>query len=99
MAMDSDGMLSMLFATSSDGEEGNMPGSAQPSSWEWAPLLDTIGLRKSTEDSYWPVTVYDGKLVCIPLKGGVQYPDAGRRPITATIGMKMPFARSTLAKT
>ena len=90
MAMDSDGMLSMLVATSMI--------DAEPNSWDWAPVLDTIGLRKSADDNYWPITVYDGKLVCIPLKGGIEYPDAGRRPITATLGMKMPLARSMLAK-
>lgn len=94
MAMDSDGMLSMLQATSLPSDDGG----GEPASWEWSPLLDTVGLRKSSEDSFWPITVFDGKLVCIPLKGGIKYPDATRRPITATIGMKMPLARSTLAK-
>lgn len=99
MAMDSDGMLSMLLATSIDGiAEDDTPGLSETISWEWAPLLDTVGLRKSSDDTFWPVMVYDGKLVCIPLKGGTQYPDAGRRPVTTTLSMRMPLARSTIAK-
>lgn len=97
MTMDSDGMLSMLLATSLPSDE-NGDSQVQPTSWEWSPLLDTVGLRKSSEDNFWPITVFEGKLVCIPLKGGKQFPDAARRPTTAVIGMKMPFARSTLAK-
>lgn len=93
MAMDSDGMLSMLYATSMNGNAGDQDMPA-PTSWEWAPLLDTIGLRKSTDDSFWPVTVYEGKLVCVPLKGGTQYPEAARRPVTSTIGLKMPLAKT-----
>ena len=94
MAMDSDGMLSMLIATCVEENDD-----ALPTSWEWSPFLDTVGLRKSSDDRFWPITVFDGKLVCIPLKGGTEHPDATRRPIASTIGMKIPLARSTLAKT
>lgn len=100
MAMDSDGMISILAATSlatAEPEESN-DSYLQSNSWEWMPLLDTVGLRKSSEDSFWPITVFDGKLVCIPLKGGKQFPDAVRRPTTATIGMRMPLARSSVGK-
>jgi chromosome transmission fidelity protein 4 len=90
VAMDSDGMLSML--ASSGVEEGSVN-----TSWEWVPALDTVGLRKSFDDSYWPVTVYDGKLVCVPLKGGVKHPDAARRPVTTTLGLRLPLARGTLS--
>jgi chromosome transmission fidelity protein 4 len=90
MVMDTDGMLSMLIPTSADFE--NLP------NFEWAPVLDTVGMRKSADDQFWPVTVYDGKLVCVPLKGGNQYPDAARRPVTATLGMRMPLARSSVIK-
>jgi chromosome transmission fidelity protein 4 len=90
LAMDSDGMVSMLVATS--GEDDSVP------SWEWAPMLDTVGLRKSKDDSHWPVTVYDGKLICIPLKGGNAYPDAARRPVTTTLGLRMPLAKSVIPK-
>ena len=86
IAMDSEGMVSMLVCTDAE------------SSWEWIPLLDTLGLRKSTEDCFWPVTVYDGKLVCIPLKGGAKHPDASKRPITTMLQFKLPLARGTFAK-
>jgi chromosome transmission fidelity protein 4 len=88
MAMDTDGMMSMLVATDASSDN----------SFEWAPVLDTVGMRKSADDQFWPVTVYDGKLVCVPLKGGNNYPDAARRPVTATLGMRLPLARSSIAK-
>lgn len=86
MAMDSDGMLSMLVPA---GSEDN---------WEWSPVLDTVGLRKSSDDQFWPITVQDGKLVCVPLKGGNAYPDASRRPVTSTLGLRMPLARASISK-
>lgn len=94
LVMDSEGMISMLVksdtseAPDSDSNKGE---------WVWMPVLDTLGLRKSSDDSYWPVTVYDGKLICIPLKGKVKYPDATRRPVTANLSLKLPLARSPLA--
>jgi len=81
MAMDSEGMLSMLSQ-------------AGTASWEWVPVLDTIGLRKSMDDQFWPITVFDGKMVCVPLKGGNTYPDAARRPVTSTLGLRLPLAGS-----
>jgi chromosome transmission fidelity protein 4 len=87
LAMDSEGMLSMLVSTDALGDS---------TKWEWMPMLDTLGLRKSSDDSYWPVTVYDGKLVCVPLKGGTKHPDATRRPVTTALGMRLPLARGTL---
>jgi chromosome transmission fidelity protein 4 len=99
MTLDSDGMLSMLVATSLPADDDGAEAAAPPISWEWAPVLDTVGFRKSAEDSFWAITCEDGKLVCIPLKGGKQYPDAsGRRPVAATLKMKMPLARSAVAK-
>ena len=98
VAMDSDGMISMLIATSimENGANDCADSLVQPASWEWAPMLDTIGLRKSSDDSFWPVAVYNGKLVCVPLKGGIQYPDAARQPVTSALDFKMPFAKSTI---
>jgi len=87
MAMDSDGMLSMLVSC---GPEG--------SNWGWSPVLDTVGLRKSVDDQYWPVTIYDGKLVCVPLKGGNTYPDATRRPVTTTLSLRLPLAKSSIPR-
>lgn len=92
MAMDSDGMVSMLVCSSS------AAGQEFPPSWEWMPMLDTVGLRKSSEDNFWPVTVYDGKLVCVPLKGGTQHPNAARRPVTTALNLRLPLARGTVTK-
>lgn len=86
-AMDSDGMVSMLVAA------GDYAGTGIPL-WEWAPVLDTVGLRKSKDDSHWPIAVVNGKLVSIPLKGGKKYPDASRRPVSTTLGFRMPISRS-----
>ncbi|KAL7551959.1 LOW QUALITY PROTEIN: hypothetical protein ACHAWF_015169, partial [Thalassiosira exigua] len=81
-AMDSDGTLSMLAR----GGGGSRSG--------WMPLLDTTGLRKVASDAFWPVEVYGGKLVCVPLRGGKEYPDASRRPVTTTLNLRMPLATS-----
>ncbi len=91
LAFDSTGMLSMLVCCGTS--------SSASHSWQWMPILDTVGLRKSSDDSHWPITAVDGKLVCVPLKGGTKYPDASRRPVTAVLGFRMPLAQSTLTKT
>lgn len=87
--MDSDGMISMLFPT---GGWKNV----ENTFWEWIPALDTVGFRKSRDDNHWPITVYNGKLICVPLKGGMLYPDANRRPVTSTISLRIPLARSVV---
>jgi hypothetical protein len=91
IVMDSDGMLSMLGGMTLNDD-------AAQYSWEWFPMLDTVGLRKSADDKFWPITVQDGKLVSVPLKGGNEHPDASRRPVTSTLGFRMPLARGTLDK-
>eukprot|EP00536_Pseudo-nitzschia_multiseries_P001771 jgi/Psemu1/283259/fgenesh1_pg.22_\ len=93
MVMDTDGMLSMLITAGQDADTESLS-----LHWEWTPVLDTVGLRKSTDDRHWPVTVHDGKLVCIPLKGGNTYPDATRRPVTSMLGLRLPLAKSILSK-
>lgn len=96
MAMDSDGMLSMLASTGcADDPEVD----AKSSRWEWMPMLDTVGLRKSVDDNFWPITAHDGKLVCVPLKGGTRHPDATRRPVTTSLNFRLPLARGPLAQT
>ena len=90
MVMDSDGMLSMLASETCINTVGG--------GWEWSPMLDTVGLRKSNDDSFWPVTCMDGKLVCVPLKGGNEHPDAVRRPVTTALGFRLPLARGALGK-
>jgi chromosome transmission fidelity protein 4 len=95
MAMDSDGMLSMLASTGSAAAELD----SKTSHWEWMPVLDSVGLRKTAEDNFWPITVYDGKLVCVPLKGGTRHPDATRRPVTTSLSVRLPLARGPLIRT
>ena len=93
--MDSDGMLSMLARYPSN--NNNAP-SSSTNNGNWMPLLDTVGLKKSTHDTYWPVEVHGGKLVCVLLRGGKEYPDAGRRPVTTTLNLRIPLATSLTAK-
>lgn len=92
LAFDTSGMLSMLVSRT-----GDLP--SNTGSWEWVPVLDTVGLRKSSDDSHWPITAIDGKLVCVPLKGGVRYPEATRRPVTAALGFRLPMAKGDLPTT
>jgi len=96
LVMDSDGMVSILVGMESPNVNQGMPVILSSYTWEWSPLLDTIGLRKSVDDSFWPVTSQDGKLVCVPLKGGIDHPDASRRPVTTTLSFRMPLARGLL---
>lgn len=91
MIMDTDGMLSMLASV----EKSDAQNDSKMFTWSWSPILDTVGLRKSLEDSFWPVTAQDGKLICVPLKGGNEHPDAARRPVTTALSMRMPFAYSS----
>ena len=82
--MDEDGVASMLIASIIE--------SVMQTTYRWVPMLDTMGLKKSREDSFWPVTIQDGKLICVPLKG-VKHPDAARRPLTTAFPLRMPLAR------
>jgi len=85
--MNDDGMFSMLMANQTEGKTDDHP------SFSWVPMLDTVGLRKSREDSFWPVSVLNGKLICVPLKG-ISFPDPVRRPVTAALNLRMPLSRS-----
>lgn len=82
--MDEDGMLSMLVASKIDRSVGM--------TYRWTPILDTLGLKKSREDEFWPVHVQEGKLICVPLKG-VKHPDPARRPLPTSYPLRMPLAR------
>jgi chromosome transmission fidelity protein 4 len=89
--MDDDGMVSLLMTMKPD-DSGDIYSSS------WVPMLDTIGLRKSREDSFWPVSVQNGKLVCVPLKG-VPHPNPIRRPLTTSLQLRIPLARDGKDKT
>lgn len=84
--MDEEGMLSMLVATKMDGAIGT--------TYRWAPVLDTLGLKKSREDEFWPVSIQGGKMICVPLKG-IKYPDPSRRPVTASFSLRVPLAKAS----
>jgi hypothetical protein len=83
--MDSDGMLSMLARPAPTEQPSINIGN-------WVPMLDTMGLKKLMSDIYWPVEVHGGKLVCVLLRGGREYPDAARRPVTTTLSLRIPLA-------
>jgi hypothetical protein len=87
--MDSEGMFSML---------ARYPSSSNSSNGNWMPLLDTVGHKKSTSDTYWPVEIHGGKLVCVLLRGGKEYPDAARRPVTTSLSLRIPMATSLTVK-
>lgn len=87
--MDEDGMLSMLAVSKIDG--------VVESSYKWIPVLDTLGLKKSPEDEFWPVAIQEGKFICVPLKG-VKHPDPVRRPLTTSFPLRMPLARGTTGR-
>ena len=89
---DGEGMLSMLVRQESDPGSSHSPVSSSEGGWAWSPVLDTFGHHKSREDTFWPVSVEDGRLVCVLLKGGVSHPDPSRRPVTTSLGLRMPLA-------
>jgi chromosome transmission fidelity protein 4 len=85
---DSEGMVSMLSCHDLDTR----------SSWLWTPILDTTIYQKSSEDVFWPVSVENGKLTTLHLKGGDKHPDPVRRPITIFLDLHMPLVGSMLDK-
>lgn len=87
VTIDTNGLVSMMVCATNFRRIGSAP-----VCWEWVPMLDMFGLKKSSDDSFWPISVFDGKVVCVPLKGGSAYPDATRRPVTTTLGFRMPLA-------
>lgn len=84
--MDDDGMLSMLMAMKPNED------ASDKSSLSWVPMLDSMGYRKSKKDSFWPVSVQNGKLICVPLNDSL-YPNPARRPLTSSLQLRMPLAR------
>ncbi len=81
---DSEGMLSMLSCHDPDHD----------SNWLWMPILDTNHHKKGWDDVFWPVSVENGKLTAIHLRGGDQYPDPIRRPITICLDVNLPLVGS-----
>lgn len=94
VTIDSGGVVSMMVcATNLPSQTANVS-----ATWEWVPMLDMFGLKKSSDDSFWPISVFDGKIICVPLKGSTKYPDATRRPVTTTLGFRMPLAGGNSVK-
>ena len=81
--MDSGGMVSMLSLPSQ---------SSSSRVGAWMPVLDTAGHRRTSTDSHWPVELHGARFVCVLLRGGRTYPDAGRRPVTTSLGLRLPMA-------
>ena len=81
--MDSAGMVSMLSLPSQ---------SSSSRVGAWMPVLDTAGHRRTSTDSHWPVELHGARFVCVLLRGGRTYPDAGRRPVTTSLGLRLPMA-------
>ena len=86
ISMDGEGLVAMLADVSSPSADSSQ------AQWEWIPMLDTMIHKKSVDDTFWPISAFDGKLVCVPLKGGTKFPDASRRPVTTTLSFRMPLA-------
>ncbi|GMH92124.1 hypothetical protein TL16_g12254 [Triparma laevis f. inornata] len=62
---------------------------------DWSPVLDTLPLRKSREDSMWPVSVQSNKFVAVLLKGGNEHPEVLQRPIPSNFTLRVPVARTS----
>lgn len=95
--LDDSGMLSMLIYDGMDDYTSQNLSSlhlGMGGSWTWLPLLDLFGLQKSSKDCFCPISILNGKLLCAPLKGGVMYPDASRRPVTAMLSLRTPLAKA-----
>lgn len=67
---------------------------AQGSGGIWSPVLDTVPLRKSREDSFWPIAVTASKFVAVLLKGGHEHPEVMQRPIPTNLQLRLPVART-----
>ena len=65
--------------------------------WRWACALDTVPLRRSGDDRYWPVAVRRGQLMAVTLKGGVLSPATHPRPVLTQIALAAPHASAAPA--
>ena len=82
-AMDSKGVLSMLALHSN---------SPSASAGGRMLMLDSAGPRKLAGDEFWPVEVHGGRLLCVPLRGGRDHHNAGRRSVTTSLKLRIPLA-------
>ena len=73
------------------GEAGYL--SALSTGNDWTPVLDTVPLKKSRDDTFWPVSVQSSKLVVVPLKGDAIGPDVLNRQVTSALQLRVPIAR------
>ncbi|KAJ1441494.1 hypothetical protein B484DRAFT_390699 [Ochromonadaceae sp. CCMP2298] len=62
---------------------------ADGATWQWVPVLDVRTARKSSEHTYWPVTVRFGKLVYVLLNGESR-PEIFPQPIVTTRSLRVP---------
>jgi len=77
--MDSEGLLSSLV---------------RGFSWHWTPILESSRLRRNKMDSFWPVGVFNGSLMCSLLRGGEEHPPTNPKPLVSSLPFKPPFVMS-----
>lgn len=74
--------------------EGLVSGLARSFGWHWTPLLETSRLQRNKMDSYWPVGVFNGSLMCSLLKGGEEHPSTNPKPLVSSLPLKLPLVAS-----
>jgi len=71
--------------------EGLVSGLVRSFGWHWTPLLETTRLQRNKMDSYWPVGVFNGSLMCSLLKGGEEHPSTNPKPLVSSLPLKLPL--------
>lgn len=74
--------------------EGLVSGLVRSFGWNWTPLLETSRLQRNKMDSYWPVGVFNGSLMCSLLKGGEEHPSTNPKPLVSSLPLKLPLVVS-----
>ncbi|GAB5030478.1 wd repeat and hmg-box dna-binding protein partial [Nannochloropsis oceanica] len=74
--------------------EGLVSGLVRGFGWNWTPLLETSRLQRNKMDSFWPVGVLNGSLMCSLLKGGEEHPSTNPKPLVSSLPLKLPLVVS-----
>ena len=82
------------------GSDGLLMGLAPVCGWRWCPLLDLGRVQKSEFESFWPIAVQSGSLMCVKLHGGSTYPLTQPRPHPTMLPLQLPLldAKSKFGK-
>ncbi len=75
--------------------EGLVSGLVKGFGWHWTPLLETSRLQRNKMDSFWPVGVFNGSLMCTLLKGGDEHPSTNPKPLVSSLPLKLPLVASS----